>query len=82
MAITFLSGRVLQRPNASVLTPLAQKVGTLGTAEGDNQFSSSSAIGGSGNELLSHYKHAPAGLTLVDTQSARAEAIQSLRLQS
>ena len=78
----FLGVGVLQQPNESVLTPLAQQIGNLGTAEVDYQFSSNSAIGALGNSYYSHYKDAPAGFTLIDTQSEEALGFYSRRVSA
>jgi hypothetical protein len=57
--------------DGSLLTPLAQQIGNLGTAEVDYQFNSNSTIGASTNSYISHIiKMLQPALTLVDTQSA------------
>jgi len=74
------AGTVLQRPNEFVVTPLAQQTSNLGTAQITFQFSSRSEIGGSGTFYLSHYKNAPEGASLVDSNSQQADAFYNYRI--
>ena len=74
------SGTVLQRPNESVVTPLAKQTSNIGTAQITYQFSSRSEIGASGTFYLSHYNDAPEGTSLVDSNSQQAEAFYNYRV--
>ncbi len=74
------AGTVLQRPNLSVVTPLAKQTANLGTGLLTYQFSSNSEIGASGTSYLSRFHDAQGGASLVDTDSQEAEAFYNHRV--
>ena len=74
------AGTVLQRPNQFVVTPMAQQTSNLGTAQITCQFSARSEIGASGTSYVSHYRDAPEGTSLVDSNSQQAEAFYNYRI--
>jgi hypothetical protein len=76
------SGSILQQPNQSVITPLANQVSNVATVAINDQFSASSAIGGGATGFRSYYKNAPAGTTLIDTNSQTAEAYYNRRVSA
>ena len=76
------SGSVLQRPNQFVVTPLAKQDSNVATALMSYQFSASSQVGASGTFYHSHYKDAPAGTTLVDSDTQEAEGFYNHRVSS
>lgn len=73
------SGSVLQRPNQFVVTPLARQDSNVATAQMSYQFSASSEVGGSGTFYRSHYKDAPVGTELIDTDTQEAEGFYNHR---
>ena len=78
----FSSASVLQRPNQFVVTPLAKQDTNLGTAQVSYQFSASSQVGASGTSYWSHYKDAPVGTELIDTDTQEAEGFYNHRLSA
>ncbi|HZQ66960.1 MAG TPA: hypothetical protein VFA68_00460 [Terriglobales bacterium] len=75
-------GTILQQPNSSVILPLAKINSNNATVQINDQFSASSALGGSATFYQSHYKDAPVGTSLVDTDSKEAEAYFNHRISA
>jgi hypothetical protein len=73
-------GTVLQRPNQSVVTPLAKQTANLATGVVSYQFSSNNEIGASGTSYLSRFHDTQGSASLVDTDSQEAEAFYNHRI--
>src|SRR5581483_3171435 len=74
------AGTVLQRPNQSVVTPLAKQTANLATGLVAYQFSNNSEIGASGTSYLSRFHDEQGGASLVDTDSQEAEVFYNHRV--
>jgi hypothetical protein len=71
---------VLESPNQTLVTPLSRQIGNTTAAEINYQFSSSSVIGATGTFYQTHYRDAPVGTSLLDTQSEGGEAFYNHRV--
>lgn len=76
------SNSTVQQPNQSVITPLSRQNSNTTTVLFNDQFSASSAIGGSGTFYRAYFKDVPAGSTLIDTNSEQAQAYYNRRISA
>jgi len=71
----------ISQPNQFVLTPLAQRLSNLGTANLSYQFSADDMVGASGTFYDSRFRQLPAGATtLFDTSNRSASGFYNHRL--
>jgi hypothetical protein len=68
------AGTVLQDPNPTVITPIANQNTNLTRTSIYDQITRNSAVGASGTFFIRRYKDAPPGTSLIDTDSQEAEA--------
>jgi hypothetical protein len=64
---------LLQQPNQSVVTPIANQSSNVALVQINDQFSATSAVGGSASFLRLRFGQRPAGWQLFDTNSLEAE---------
>lgn len=76
------AGSILSQPNQSVITPLSKQSSNLATVAVNDQFSASSAVGGSGTFYRLYYKDAPPGSILLNTDSFDVEGYYNRRLSA
>lgn len=73
-------GGVLQHPNDTIITPLAENIGNNLNGQLSWQFGAGSMVGVTGGYYISRFQDAPAGSGLLDTTTESASAFYSHRI--
>jgi hypothetical protein len=73
---------LLQQPNQSVVTPIANQSSNVGLVQINNQFSANSAVGASASFLRLRFGQRPAGWQLFDTNSIETEGYFNHRISA